>query len=103
MSGLYVRRRDALFRRLIPAGPRHPGYDAVGGDGWRVLNEAAPPITRWGLRGSVVLLTVACALRRDPDAYLATAEHHGSYLMRQAIVLIKTVGCMLALDETPLP
>ena len=91
--------RDNLLRELIPSGQRHPGYRPQGtDDAWSLIERNAPPLTRWGLRIAVWVLTLRSRLARDPTAFLSQAEDHPSYTVRQCVSALKTLGCLVYLD-----
>ena len=107
----------ALVEAMIPADPAkdRPGVAAARLDEFAaVLDAAAPPILRFGLRASVWLLTWMtlwpafggrpfhrlAADRRD--AFLVWAGTTDAYLVRQLATTIKLIACFRYFDDPEL-
>ncbi len=106
--------RDALFAATIPGDPASglPPLAAIDlGSFWDELERAAPPLTRFGLRGTVWALTllppvVLGVLRffpaldaADRERFLQRAAASSFYLVRQMVLTIKTLACMAYLRD----
>lgn len=108
------RLRDALFAALLPGDPESglPSIAALDLRAfWEDLDRAAPPLLRFGLRGSVWALSllpiVIVGVPRtfvglDDEArqrFLDRAAGSGSFLVRQVLLTLKTVACLAYLRD----
>ena len=103
-----------LLSTIVPGNADWPGFDQVATERftaqWQV---AAPGMARFGLRLAVWLLQfvapwlsgrfmpLSCQSGEIRERILADAEHSRLYLLRQLVLVAKTIACMAYFqDET---
>lgn len=105
--------RGALMAAMIPAAPPHGGLGSVPLEGfWASYQLAAPPLLRFGLRATVVLLTVLAPLLLlgkphlfpslspdNRDRLLERAASSRFYLVRQLVMTLKVLATFAFLRD----
>lgn len=96
---------------MIPASPGvHPGLANIDASRfWNTYDQVAPPLLRFGLRASVILLTWLAVLRHGrpfhrlnperQDRFLRSAAASRYYLLRQLVATIKLIACFAYLQD----
>ncbi len=113
LAGFERRWADALLEAIVPGGEGGlPAFAEVDRTGfWQAFEQAAPPAIGAGLRAMVYTLTFLpvtdrrfrrpfFALQPEQRAeFIAAAASDRRYPVRQALVTLKTLGCLAYFDD----
>ena len=102
MSNTLEQQMVPFLDALLPGNDVWPKYsDADTASYWQGWEQRTHTVTRWGLLGCLWMMRGYCRLHlwlhgsgHDLAEILSEAEHSNSYAIRQAVAMLKSIGCL---------